>query len=374
MPRRTRRHHDIEQAEKKRSKIRREKRRQERREEAERRRESLREKLAMNRAMLIRDIELNVFLFLTRNMSPEQRFREYLEWNKELEEVETFRELIRFYLMKIPMRHYFRNWIRRRIEWRVLEYLYRNFFYSPVVKMVVQINVWTESKRDAQFYKEFQNFVYKALDNMALAIERKAFEISTTDTEPYWVKFFAEQYVPFMKERRCRSQLVALKITPLSFRLVKDKHAGFFVSRYTPIFVIRMDAYIGSSLPRDMYLVRMAWAKYLLDLTSLRLYGGEGAISMDTPVVTARDNLRRPYLVRTIRDLVFRPYTAVHDFARAVGKPESWKNIDHCSLYAVFGRTTNAMRMYRRLNNLDDFTFAKYMIRGKSIIRRGILE
>ena len=287
---------------------------------------------------------------LPDEMKPEA-IRRYL---MEIEETENIWEWITVFTARLFEGGYFRYRLLTDIERRVAWKIYETFYESPVAKVVVYTNVFSDVVRDRFFWENFRDYSEYAVYNVINMVSGKIAECPAENVPDPWQRLFIEYYVPFFKRKVCRSGMIAMKITPVTIRFIRGRNGSMYVSRYVPVFVLRSDVWITNSIPTDRHFKVLGWRKEVTEYVSTRCFAGRDVIDYETRIVTARDYLRRDYRIRRFRDVIFRPYTAIHDFARAIGKPEAFIDIDHCSVYTIVGREPKTSRVYRRYKEADD--------------------
>ena len=237
--------------------------------------------------------------------------------------------------------HYF---ARRTVEW-----FRRHFIYKWPAKVVIHVEEWTI----ADVHTNIRSLWPELYDDGVRAVVRMSESMRKIELEPVlseaMLRFVLEELVAYYKREVCKSNLVAVRITPVVYHEVAGKQGRFYISRWTPIMVIKPDPYVRRAVPIDFHFVTLAHVKPEEDKASVRSYAGEGPIDYDTEVVTARDSTRNVFLRGRVRDIVFTPYRVARDFARALGTPEKWIHVTHCSLYVIPARSTATSRKYRRL-------------------------
>ena len=289
---------------------------------------------------------------------------------KDVEEAENIWEWLELLFLRAFERGYFRYRIVTAIEREVAWKIFTTFYEAPAVKVIVYTNAYSDVIRDRYFWENFRDYAEFATYNVLDMVISKITECPTENVPDPWQMLFLEYYVPFFKRKVCRSGMLALKITPLTIRFVRHRNGSMYVSRYVPVFVLRADAWLTRTAPIDRHFKVLGWRKEVTEWISTRVFAGRGIIDFDTEITTARDFLRRDYRIRRIRDVIFRPYTVVHDFCRAIGKPEAFIDVDHCSLYAIPDREPVTSRLYRRYARADELIRYTTLAKGYAKRRR----
>ena len=286
-------------------------------------------------------------LIRLRMLEPEEYFERAL-WELRTLEQMTFWERLYWRLGFMLFRYDHRQGLFRYVLRRKLEKWRFHFTRKWPAKAVFHVTEYYRTVRELDVKERnpeiFDDTVRVVVD---MAKARAKWETEVVPNEEY-LRLFLQELVAYYKEEECKSNLIAVMITPVIYHYVKGQEGRFYISRWTPVMVLKPDPWIRRAMPIDTHFVTLAQEKPEEEWVSVRVYAGEGKAEDDTEVVTARDNAREPFLRGRVRDVIFRPYKVARDFARALGTPEKWIHMTHCSLYFMPTRSTEMSRRYRK--------------------------
>ena len=155
-----------------------------------------------------------------------------------------------------------------------------------------------------------------------------------------------QRYIAMYMPYPCNFSLYALKITPVTFQILRNSFVQLYVLRWTLAKNVKSDPYIGNSRNKSFHQVKWTY-KDDREILNSYLYSSNGTLSSyDFPVVTSRNELYEELYVRTLRDVMLRPHVIKYDFAKANGRPELWSEYGICSVYAIPVRYTYRRRLY----------------------------
>ena len=171
----------------------------------------------------------------------------------ELEEARDVWEWLEFIATRMFDVGYFRFRIVHDIEirtaWKVYELLYR----TPSIKVIVYTNAYSDSIRDRHFWENFKDYSEYAIYNVIDMVVSKIEQCPTENVPDPWQKLFLEYYVPFFKRKMCRSGMLAIKVTPITIRFIRNRKGSMYVARYVPVFVLRADVWATRTIPCLLY-------------------------------------------------------------------------------------------------------------------------
>lgn len=309
-------------------------------------------------------------MLIIRLTDPEEAFDIALRELKTLEQY-TFWELVLYRAGLMLFRYHHRRSLTYWIARRIVQDIVRHFEPKWPVKAVFHVTEYYTTVRDLTVRNEDPDL----FDETARVVVEMTRAKATWETEPVpdenLLRWFLQELVAYYKEEICKSNMVAVVIRPVIYHIVRGEEGHFYVSRWTPVMVIRPDPWIRRAMPIDTHFLELAEQKPEDEWASIRTYAGEGPVDDDTEVVTARDACREPFLRGRVRDVLFFPYRVARDFARALGMPEKWIHITHCSLYFTPTRSGQMARRYRKRDRLPNDIWAGELLRRDKLLRLG---
>ena len=153
---------------------------------------------------------------------------------------------------------------------------------------------------------------------------------------------FIAMYMPYP----CNFSIYALRITPVTFQILKGTYVQLYVLRWTLAKNVKADAYIGNARHKSYHQVKWTYKDDREILNSYMFVDSTVLESYDHPFVASRNELYEPLAVYKLRDIVFRPHTEKLAFAKANGRPELWMEYGVCSAYAIPVRYTYRRKLY----------------------------
>lgn len=162
------------------------------------------------------------------------------------------------------------------------------------------------------------------------------------------IKSMAHEYCSWMRRLRCHLSQVSFKLTPLTMIVAQDKHGNIYVATHIHSRVLTYSPYSRRIYGLPPHYEIILRRKPDISFSS-RIDAGVIIAKFDANVVSARDFADRPYMVRKLSELLFRPYVISRDKARSLGMPEQSHNIDLCSVYFI-PRPTKSKKLRNTTN------------------------
>ena len=280
-------------------------------------------------------------------LPPEEQFDVAM---RELRTIEQWKwwEHVMFALGFTLLREHHRYFYTSLLIRRAIERIVRHFQKRIPVKAVIKIDMCAREEvervtreRDPDLYDKHVRYVVN------LARAQMTYEVDLVE-DPGLLEFLLTWLVAYFKEEVCKSNMFAVTITPVVYEVVKGQEGRFYISRWTPILILKPDPWIRRAMPIDYHFIALAREKPKEEWASIRMYAGEGVMDYDTEITTGRGPARTDFLRGRVADIVFRPYKVARDLARMLGTPEKWVHIHHCSLYFIPQRKTEKSKAYAK--------------------------
>lgn len=246
----------------------------------------------------------------------------------------------------------FARWLREVTtrRWRELESEFRR--RREMTELFIDIvrgraKLWFVIKH-LEVPKEYMSVVIddKFLDlippeqrQMAMVVLRevaKARGITKAIMEKYpqliaWLRRYIAKERPFP----CRHDAFAIKITPITVKMLEGLKVTYYILRYTYAGSARADPYLGRSKPTDLYFSFIAWKKPQEELINAMFSAGEGYSKLTDYVNVPIDVVHNRYVRLRLRQVMMHPHLVKHYFAKEAGRLEMYNYYDHCSVYAM---------------------------------------
>jgi len=134
---------------------------------------------------------------------------------------------------------------------------------------------------------------------------------------------FISMYMPYP----CNFSIYALRITPVTFQILKNSYVQLYVLRWTLAKNVKADPYIGNARHKSYHQVRWTY-KDDREILNSYMFSSEGILdSYDFPFIASRNELYEPLVTLN-------------------GRPELWMEYDICSAYAIPVRYTYRRKLY----------------------------
>jgi len=234
------------------------------------------------------------------------------------------------------------DWVEEQLTWLYLERVLKIAKDKARFRIVFS----KECSRDAKLMQLYHEAATQALAHIINMCQAKFDQASYANTDKSLVRLFLECYSQFHKEKPCRGNSFAIKLTPVTLKLVRGIEGTVHTSKYVPVVILRAEPYIKRANPIDPWLLSTAQRKYWWEIVSFKTAGGRVAAEYEAEIMTAQDATRKALRLRKLGDCVRRPDWIVRDFAHAIGKPEAAADIEHCSVYFIPIRYTQTHKRY----------------------------
>jgi len=198
------------------------------------------------------------------------------------------------------------------------------------------------------------NDVRDAVTRVIEMIEASRKYVNLRDIPAYLVRYLLENYVPYFKVKQCRSAMLAIKVSALTLEHIIGRNVKIYIARYVPVKAIKPSTWAVRGIPIDFRFHDLINEKPDWDIISIRMFAGRHRLDYETELPLARDTLGRPFIAFRTRDVIYVPMWVVRAFCHAIGKPEDWIDVDHCSVYAVISRHTPTGDRYARAEKMSD--------------------
>jgi len=155
-----------------------------------------------------------------------------------------------------------------------------------------------------------------------------------------------QRYIAMYMPYPCNFGIYALKITPVTFQILKGSYVTLYVLRWTLAKNVKADPYIGNARHKSYHQVRWTY-KDDYEILNSYVFSSDGMLTgYDFPVVASRNDLYEPLVTLRLRDIIFRSHVEKLAFAKANGRPELWMEYGICSAYAIPARYTYRRKLY----------------------------
>jgi len=244
-----------------------------------------------------------------------------------------FRELREDYERTRERIEFFRDVIRRR---------------SAVLYKVTTYRVLTRTVREYKYDKfimDLREDVREEVINALLAVSRmKGIDPRILEKYPWIIAFF-RYYIAYYKKYPCKHNAFAIKITPLTIRILGGIRVTYYVLRWSPAKHAKADAFLGRTRPVSFFISFFRY-KYDDDLINSLLASGEGTCDWNDPIVVARDDKGDPMYIMPLRRAILQSHWIKYYFAKQLGMPEKYYDVDHCSVYVIVERRIKRIKEY----------------------------
>jgi len=154
-----------------------------------------------------------------------------------------------------------------------------------------------------------------------------------------------QRYIAMHMPYPCNFSMYALRITPVTFRVLRGTYVTLYVLRWTLAKNVKSDPYVGSSRRKSYEQIKWTY-KPDVEIVNSRLYVGSYVLTdLSQKVPIDVNELYENIHSVPIRDIMFRPHLVKYYFAKSNGKPEEWYNFNHCSLYAIVERKVSRAKI-----------------------------
>jgi len=159
--------------------------------------------------------------------------------------------------------------------------------------------------------------------------------------------WFISTVVPFYSRMPCKHNAFAVKVTPVLRGSLAGTRAAYYVLRYAKAEDAKADPYLGRAKAVDWNFTMVRY-KPDPDWWNALVFSGEGTMDLNDTVALARDAFRNPTYQVPLRRAILQPHWVKVAFAKEMGQPEKYLQVDHCSEYAVLERIPKQAFLYRQ--------------------------
>jgi len=155
-----------------------------------------------------------------------------------------------------------------------------------------------------------------------------------------------QRYIAMYMPYPCNFGIYALRVTPVTFRILQNSYVTLYVLRWTLAKNVKADPYIGNSRNKSFHQVRWTY-KDDYEILNSYVFSSDGILTdYGFPIVASRNELYEPLVTLKLRDIIFRSHVEKLAFAKANGRPELWMEYGICSAYAIPARYTHRRKLY----------------------------
>jgi len=145
----------------------------------------------------------------------------------------------------------------------------------------------------------------------------------------------AHELLSFMRYKRCHQSMLALKITPITYKVARDKEGHVYIATFMDNKTLWYNPYTMKTIKPQAWFWVVNRRKSRGEEFSIKHYAGTTVMKLDSEVAVEIDELLRPRVVRKLRDVIFMPHVIIKHKARSIGRPEARFDIHHCSVYFI---------------------------------------
>jgi len=154
----------------------------------------------------------------------------------------------------------------------------------------------------------------------------------------------AHELYSCMRPKRCHQSMLAIKITPITFKVARDKEGHVYIATFMDNKTLWYNPYSMKTIRPQAWFWVVNRRKSRGEEFSIKHYAGTTVMKLDSEVAVEVDELLQPRVMRKIRDVVFMPHVITKHKARSIGRPEARFDIKHCSVYFIPERKSRARK------------------------------